>query len=289
MNQQTFHNNMNYKFYFLLLILVSCNGNRIDYKKIASFQDHSIKNLEVFANENTRVLLIFPHADDEITCVGLTSYLKSKGATINLLTLGHHPETEINDIRVEELQCSASKLGVEDLEIAGLVINKWDDIMQNNIAFWYDHQDSIKSIIENKINKYKPHILITYDTEIGGYGHPEHRISAQLAKDLFIENNRDSTFTPKRIYQFTLPDKLEKFMLSDIPAYDYQMKITGSNGLPRPDVAIDIIKYWNIKNEVAFCHESQFKILNKFHMVANQNNLEAHSKAFSKEYYTIIE
>ena len=279
------------KFYTwsILFLLVGCTSKSIDYEEIKSYQDNSVTALHASADENTRVLLIFPHADDEITCVGLASYLKAKGATIHMLTLGHHPETKINDTRIEELKCSSSKLGVEKLEIAGLIINKWDDIMHDNFTFWDDQQDSIKRIIENKIKIYQPHILITYDTEIGGYGHPEHRISAQLTKDIFNENKQDSTFTPKRIYQFTLPDKLEKFKLSDIPAYDYQMKLTGSKGLPKPDVAINIIEYWKIKNEVALCHESQFKILNKFHMVADQNDLEAHSKAFNKEYYTIIE
>ena len=175
------------------------------------------------------------------------------------------------------------------LEITGLVINKWDDIMNDNIRFWYDKKDSIKSIISNKIEAYKPQILITYDTEIGGYGHPEHRISAQLTEEVFNKNIANPLFTPEKIYQFTLPDKLEYFMLNDIPAYDYSKKLTGSKGLPDPDVALNIIDYWGIKNEVALCHKSQFKILNKFHMVASESDLEAHSKAFNTEYYTVIE
>ncbi|WP_299275936.1 PIG-L family deacetylase [uncultured Psychroserpens sp.] len=282
---------MNYKFYFLLLslILVSCNNNQVNYKKIASFQDHSIKNLEISADKNTRVLLIFPHADDEITCVGLTSYLKSKGAKIHMLTLGHSSETKINETRIEELNCSATKMGVEKLEIAGLIINKWDDIMNDNISFWYDKKDSIKAIISDKIKRYKPQILITYDTEIGGYGHPEHRISAQLTEEIFHEKKSDSTLYLEKIYQFSLPEKLENFMLSNIPAYDYSKKLTNSEGLPNPDVALNIADYWKIKNDVALCHESQFKILNKFHMIAKKGELKNHSEAFSKEYYTVIE
>lgn len=281
---------MNCKLYFILILIisVSCNDNKIDYQKIASFQDTSIKKLEIAADENTRVLLVFPHADDEITCVGLTSYLKSKGAKIHMLTLGHSSETKINDTRIEELKCSADKMGVEKLEIAGLVINKWDDIMNDNITFWYDNKDSIKTVISNKITNYNPHILITYDTEIGGYGHPEHRISAQLTEEIFHENKADSLFVAEKIYQFSLPDKLEDFMLSDIPAYDYSKKITNSNGLPNPDVALNIENYWEIKNEVALCHQSQFKILNKFYMVAKEGELNEHSNAFSTEYYTVV-
>jgi len=282
---------MNYKFQIVSIILLfaGCNLKQVDYEKVKSYQDQSVKELKVDADDNTRVLLIFPHADDEITCAGLTSHLKAKGATIHMLTLGHNPATEINETRVAELHCSASKLGVEKVDIAGLVINSWSDIMKDSITFWYDHKDSIKSIIWNKIKVYKPHILITYDTEIGGYGHPEHRISAQLTQDIFNEYKSDSTFTPEKIYQSTLPDKLEKFMLSGIPAYSYSMNLTGSTGLPDPDEALNIINYWGIKNDVALCHKSQFKTLNKFYMVSSEANFEAHSKAFNTEYYTVIE
>lgn len=282
---------MSYKFYMLLIsvILVSCNNNQIDYDKIASYQDNSLKKLELSVDKNIRVLLVFPHADDEISCAGLTSYLKSKGATIHLLTLGHGKETKINETRIEELKCATEKLGVDNLKIGRLVTNQWEDIKKDNIIFWYNHKDSIKSIISHKIDTYKPQILITFDTEIGGYGHPEHRISAQLTEDIFKEKKTDSLFALKKIYQFTLPDKLEYFMLGDIPAYKHSKKLTGSKGLPNPDVALNITDYWEIKNEVALCHKSQLKTLNKFYMVADENNLELHSKAFNTEYYTVIE
>lgn len=282
---------MNKTFYFLLIsiIFVGCNDKHIDYEKIASYQDASVKQLEVSVTNKTRVLLVFPHADDEISCVGLTSYLKSKGATIHMLTLGHSSETKINETRIEELKCSADEMGVEKLEVAGLVINKWDDIMNDKITFWYDQKDSIKSIISHKIDNFKPQILITYDTEIGGYGHPEHRISAQLTEDLFYEHKTNASFMSEIIYQFTLPDKLEQFMLSDIPAYEYSKNLTGSKGLPNPDVALNITDYWRIKNAVALCHKSQYKILNKFYMIAEENELDAHSKAFKTEYYTVVE
>ncbi len=273
----------------IIILLLGCERNDIDYEKVASYQDKTVKPLDITVNENTKVLLIFPHADDEITCVGLTSYLKAKGATIHILVLGHNSKTEINETRIEELQCSAIKIGAEKLEVAGLIINEWEDVMKDDITFWYDNKDNIKLIIENKIDDYKPQILITYDTEIGGYGHPEHRISAQLTEEIFNEYQSDSSFTPEKIFQFTLPDRLEKFMLNEIPSYHYSKKLTGSNGLPEPDVAFNITEYWSIKNQVALCHKSQFKTLNKFHMVAKEGDLEAHSKAFSKEYYTVIE
>lgn len=272
----------------LLVLLIACHSKQVDYDEIASYQDHSVRELEVTADEETRVLLVFPHADDEVTCAGLTSYLKARGATIHLLTLGHSAETKDNDTRLDELDCSAARLGVDKLEVAGLVINKWDDIMNDDITFWYDHKDSIRSITRNKISRYKPHILITYDAETGGYGHPEHRISAELTEEVFHEL-QDSAFAPRSIYQSTLPDKLEHFYLNNSQAYDLSKELTGSKGLPDPDVSIDITDYWSVKNDMALCHKSQFNTLKKFYLVSEEGNLEAHARAFSKEYYAVVE
>ena len=76
-------------------------------------------------------------------------------------------------------------------------------------------------------------------------------------------------------------------MLNDLPAYKYSKKLTGNEGLPKPDVALNITDYWGIKNDVALCHKSQFRTLN-FYMIAKKGELEAHSKAFNTEYYTVI-
>lgn len=270
------------------ILITSCNKKTVDYDKIASYQDIFIKKIDVTANENTRVLLIFPHADDEILCAGLTAYFKQQGAIIHLLTLGHNSETINNEIRMKELKCSTEKLGIENVEIAGLITNSWNDIKDDNIKFWYANNDSIKSIIHHKIDRFKPQILITFDTEIGGFGHPEHRISAQLTEELFYRYKSDTSFHSVSIYQFTLPEKMEHFILNKVPGYELAKQLTGSEGLPEPDVSLNILPYWPLKNEAALCHKTQFNTLSKFYMVAEKENLEAHSNAFNSEYYTII-
>jgi len=60
-------------------------------------------------------------------------------------------------------------------------------------------------------------------------------------------------------------------------------------GLPKPDVSVNIEKYWNIKNEAARCHQSQIKILERFYIVYEENDKEKHIKAFGKEYYRVVE
>jgi LmbE family N-acetylglucosaminyl deacetylase len=268
----------------ILLIVTSCNGGMPDYNLIASYQDHSVPEADFAADNISRALIIVPHADDETIAGGLIALLNEKGAEIHLLTLCRHDEK-----RIRELICSAGTLGIDSIEIGGFINNTWDDIMMDKITFWYDNQDSIRSVIQKKIDSFQPDILITYDSEIGGYGHPEHRISAQLTEQIFIENSGNQDFRPEKIYQITLSKELEKFLVAETPGYELSKKLTGSNGLPDPDVAVDIRPYWPAKNKAAKCHRSQKDILQRFYIIYPGRYQEQHINAFCKEYYRIVE
>jgi len=267
----------------LTLLVVSCKDQKIDYQLISTFQDHSIPDISIDISDSTRVLVIMPHADDETIAGGFIAYLNTQKATIHLLTLCEHDAT-----RLEELQCSASVLGIEKVEIGGFINNTWDDIMNDSILFWYDQQDSIRKVIDEKITSYQPHILITYDSEIGGYGHPEHRISAKLTEDIFFENKDNPAFTPHTIFQITLSEELEKFLVAKSPGYELAKLRSNSEGLPKADGAIDIRPFWEVKNRAAQCHLSQLRTLKRFYIVYDDKQAKEHTEAFSHEYYRII-
>lgn len=271
-------------FLIILLIVAGCTGSMPDYSLIASYQDYSVPDADFTADSISRVLIIVPHADDETIAGGLIALLNDKGAEIHLLTLCRHDEE-----RIQELSCSADRLGIDSIEIAGFINNTWDDIMMDNIAFWYDHKDSIRTVIKNKIDLFEPDILITYDSEIGGYGHPEHRISAQLTEEIFLENINNPDFGPDRIFQISLSKELEKFLVAETPGYELSKKLTGSKGLPDPDVAVDIKPYWQAKSEAAKCHKSQKDILKRFYIIYPDRYKDEHINAFSKEYYRLVE
>ncbi len=265
------------------LLLTYCDGNKPDYQLIATYQDYSVPEYIPESSDSGRVLVIVPHADDETIAGGLISMLNDHGATIHLLTLCGHDEE-----RIRELECSAAALRIEHIETAGFINNTWDDIMEDRITFWYDYQDSIRNVISRGIESFRPDKIITYDSEIGGYGHPEHRISAEITEQIFIENSGNPEFTPEMIFQITLSDSLEKFLVSRSPGYELQKRITESEGLPTPDVAVDIRKYWKTKNRAAMCHQSQIDILRRFFIVYDEEDEAEHTEALSMEYYRVI-
>jgi len=280
---------MNIKHFFsgllfsLALLIIGCS-QETSYEEIATFQDNSIPELDIKVTDSSKVLVIVPHADDETVAGGLIALFHDRGASIHLLMLCEH-----NDTRIKELNCSANNLGIEQIDYAGFVNNSWENIMKDSITFWYDHEDSLKNVISSKINSFMPNYIITYDAEIGGYGHPEHRIAAELTEEIFNENKSRTDSSLEKIFQITLSEKLEEFLVAKTPGYDLAKRLTGSNGLPKPDVAVDIKKYWEIKNAAGRCHQSQIKILEKFYIVYAPKKKEKHINAFSKEYYRVIE
>jgi N-acetylglucosamine malate deacetylase 2 len=279
------------KILFLAALIIGSAVNKgssqVNYREIASLQDHSVPLLELQADNNTRVLLIFPHSDDETLVAGLISHLKEKAATIHYLMLNQGPLTHENERRLAELECSCAILGIDEVEVAGFYNNTWEDVLSDNILFWYDRQDTIRDVIRNKIDSFNPDILITFDSEIGLYGHPEHRVTAHVTERIFDENMKNPSFSPQLLLQFTLPYKLEKFMITGNPAYGLAKDLTGNEGLPPPDYALDIRKYWELKNDAARCHESQVGGLRPFYVFYEEKYKQEHIEAFSKEYYTL--
>ncbi len=265
------------------VILMSCSPSKPDYKLIATYQDLSIPKLQVPIDENTKVLVVVPHADDETIAGGLIAHFNKGGATTHLLMLCGH-----NDIRTEELNCSTENLGIEKWESPGFVNNPWENIVENKIEFWYDQKDSIKSVISRKIHSFQPDYIITYDSEIGGYGHPEHLIAARLTEDIFNENIANPDFNTKSIFQITLSKDLVNFSVARAPGYEEAKKFHNSNGLPSPDVALDIRPYWKTKNKAGLCHQSQIKILRRFNIVYDEKYEDQHINAFSHEYYKVV-
>jgi len=267
----------------ILFVLLSCSDKGIDYEKYKESQDYTTP---LFADsyKSKIALFIFPHPDDEIVCAGTITQLKKNGWTINLLTLTQGQPDE-KTIRKKEWLKAVKELAIDNYEILDLPNNSWDNVIKNNITFWYDKTDSLESIIYRAIQKNRPTLLFTYDTALGAYGHPEHRISALAANNVFLNHKSDTLFSVERILQITLPEKQEQLMLNSAESYKNAIKLTGNKTLPDPTVAFDISKYWNVKRNAASLYASQEGSMKKFFLLPEIQDTTNHYKTFDKEYY----
>lgn len=266
-----------------LFVLLSCTDKGINYAKYKETQDYNVPLFEDTLKSKI-ALFIFPHPDDEIVCAGTITQLKKNGWTVNLLTLTQGQPDE-KTVRKNEWTMAVNKLNIDNYEILDLPNNAWNNVMTNNITFWYGNDDSLEEIVYKSIQKFNPAILFTYDTALGAYGHPEHRISAVAASNVFQKHKQDTLFTVERILQITLPEKQEQLMLNSAESYKNAIKLTGNKTLPDPTVAFDIFKFWSVKRSAASSYSSQAGSMKKFFLLPEIQDTTIHYKTFDREYY----
>jgi len=269
----------------VLLGMISC-GNSVDYAGYKQQQDYSLP-LWSYEPDNKVALFIFPHPDDEIVCAGTISRLKQTGWTINLVTLTQGEASE-KAVRREEWKASVRALGIDNFELMDLPNNSWNEVMSDSIRFWYDEMDSVKQIISRSIQTWQPSVVVTYDSVFGGYGHPEHRITAQAAHAIFRAGQHDPAFPVQRILQITLPEKIEQAMLGNAPSYLHAISVTGNKTLPEPTTAVDITRYWKFKRRAALTYPSQRETLQKFFLLPDEGDTTKHYATFDREYFLEI-
>ncbi len=152
------------------------------------------------ARQFKRVLVIFPHADDEaITCGGFLHHLSVVGSTVTLViltrgergTLNATLNVSLKDIRTREAQAVTAILG-----ISRLIQEDFGD------GELHDKKHELTTFIATTIEEEKPDLLITYDLA-GFYGHADHiscsEIITELKKTRFQEVPLWYVTFPKRV------------------------------------------------------------------------------------------
>src|SRR3989344_3030299 len=148
-----------------------------------------------------RILVVFPHPDDEIlTCGGLVHKLSKKRihTTLLVLTKGEKgtpdgkEDKKLKGIRSKELRESAKKLGYTNL----IQLDFGDGKLQSKAHI-------VKKAIKRQIYKSRPDLMITYDLS-GLYGHPDHISVSEIVTELCKKNRKI------RLWYSTAPKKVLK-------------------------------------------------------------------------------
>lgn len=211
------------------------------------------------------VVAIFAHPDDEaFGPSGTLAKLAKEGNDVYLLCatrgeggenhLKTKNEKKLNEIRENELLCSAKTLGVKKVFFLGFT----DGTLSNNIY----HQVAEK-IIEI-ITPLKPEIIITEEYR-GVSGHLDHIAVSMISSYVF-----QKLPSIKKIMYHCVTKKYRLLMPSDYfvfipPGYD-ESEI---------DEVVDTSSVWETKIKAIMCHQSQIKdaqrILNRLTQVPKKD------------------
>jgi LmbE family N-acetylglucosaminyl deacetylase len=128
-----------------------------------------------------RVLVIFPHADDEaITCGGFLHRISRRGCAVTLviLTKGERGtrsgvcDGDLKEVRTREARTVAAILG-----LAQCIQEDFGD------GLLHERKRELREFIAQTIAREQPDLLITYDLT-GLYGHSDHIACAEVITEL---------------------------------------------------------------------------------------------------------
>ncbi|HKK38177.1 MAG TPA: PIG-L family deacetylase [Cryomorphaceae bacterium] len=284
---------------FLLLSFAACTEKPTveELKLFAATETYPVDTyLDTVSNK--KALIIVAHDDDDCAMSGTIAGLTEKGWSIKQLSLQSHinPATEKN---AAHLICEGNELILED----GFYRHGLDTMNNAYVPIPYEEikkqflTDKVADALIKKINAFGPSVIFTLDNEKGGYGHPEHIFISQLVLDLYNEDRIDA----QRIYQSVYTDHMEeeivdKWLKSKMEKWGYPHASTianemyGINGMPEPDVQIDITPYAATKMEYLLEYPEKAKSnLRKFIPYYDEFDAETYFSIFDREFFRVIE
>lgn len=248
--------------------------------------DHDIPKQEqlVKNDQKQRVLVIFPHPDDEVTVAGTLMKLKDQGHEIQMVCLtrgekgkssGIEDEVKLASLRTEEMKKAAELIGADALHQ-----KNYPDSGLEKIGL-----DSLKKIIKSQIDEINPDVLISYDSKVGLYGHPDHRLTGLAVEEIFLEEKGKGEFSPQEMYQVTLCKKQVKLALKLSSGFQRNYPEDPELGLPKPDFSIETQAYFPRTLEVMQAHQTQQAVLKDLMPFHDKVPVWIYSRVFDREYF----
>jgi N-acetylglucosamine malate deacetylase 2 len=279
---------------FALLILLFLTIIILGYLWVIrrQLQDDSVPIAGNFQDE--RVMFVFPHPDDEITCARTLKKLDEEGNETILLTLtkgeagttnGLVDESDpfqkkvaLGQLRQQELQAVGQLLGIDRLEILDFPDYGIEDI----------DPDLLKKLLKDKIEYYQPTILVTYDDRIGLYGHPDRIAIARYLKEIFLQLQERANFSVKKLYQVTLPLPTIQTALKISESFRQNYALFANNTLPTPTMAVKISQFGKFKRDAMLLHRSQRPTFDEMQPFFALFPPFIYFRVFDKEYFTQV-
>lgn len=238
-------------------------------------------------------MFVFPHPDDEITSAGLIKLLGQQGVETTLITLTRgeagdsngliddtdpvQKKLKLGQLRTQELEAVRQRLGIEHLEIFDFPDGGLTSI----------EPDRLKSLIQARIERYQPTVLVTYDEVVGLYGHPDHRITAAYVKEIFLQYYGQPNFPVQQLLQVTLPKPMIQTALRISDTF-HQTEGISITDLPVPTFAVQMSAFGRDKQEVMLLHRSQKRTFDDMQPGFDRLPPWLYFRLFDKEYFTEV-
>lgn len=158
------------------------------------------------------VLLIFPHADDEVLHTGgINRLLSQQGSKITLVVLTKGEKGTSDAHFDEKLKTIRTEEAIEATKIQGITRLIQEDFGDGELV---NKKALLKKYVEDVLKEVKPDLVITYD-QAGLYGHEDHIVTSEVVTELIKDSYKSISLWyvsfPKRLLAMaTLPEHMAK-------------------------------------------------------------------------------
>jgi LmbE family N-acetylglucosaminyl deacetylase len=212
--------------------------------------------------------------------------MDSQGVTTSLITLTQGEAGDaygtsraaLGNIRKQEVLDVGRLLGVDHQE----VLDFPDGALQKI------PEETLKASIREKIARYQPTILITYDDVVGLYGHIDHRLSAQYVREIFLEGRGQPDFPVQTLYQVTLPRPMIRVALKISKSFQENYPKAPAKGLPAPTMAVRITAVGKFKRDAMLLHQSQRPTFDDMQPYFDKLPPAIYYRMFDREYFAEV-
>ena len=161
------------------------------------------------------LLVVFAHPGNEIFHSGMLAHLGDRGARVTLVcaTNGEagrpHPSVgpidDLGAMRVQELQLSCARLGIEPPVLLGFHDSARKERQRHDDPHALANVDmlDVEAAIRGVIADVKPHVVMTFEPH-GGYYHPDHVAIQRATTAAFFSSGVIGVEAPERLFYGTM-------------------------------------------------------------------------------------
>jgi len=284
----------------LLIFTIAVAAHLFYLTTLAAKEKYPADNY-LLAAPDKNALIIVAHDDDMATSAGTITLLCKKGWQIRELCfyqeggLYFKKDSAKNPIRKRSLQRAVTIQGLRgadpvDFNFRNDMQTKKPYMPMPYSQFSVNYKlDSLTTYIAAYIEKFKPSVIFTLDSVIGGYGNPDHVMISQRIMDYCRSHKNDPGFSVKKIYMPVFPPSLSNRILTKMPVYNEAKKVYRCEGMPLPDVQIDYDDYTKEKKQVMRAYTTE---QNSFKQIMPYYSWYPHwiyFKIFDRDFYKVID
>jgi LmbE family N-acetylglucosaminyl deacetylase len=235
-----------------------------------------------------KLLVIFPHPDDEVTIAGTISLLRrAPGTQVTIAHLTHGEKGPTGNIvsrenlgaaRADEAKAAAKLLGAEEIML---------DYPDGGLTD--TDPAKLKATIRSLIQQVQPSVILTYDDRVGLYGHPDHVLTGRYVREVFEEDQAKAGFPVQRVYATTLPQPMIDLALKVSKTFRERYPKEPGQGLPAPTVAVKMAGEATVKGAVVRVHKTQWQVMGDLQPLYDKITPWLYYRLFDREYFTLVE